>query len=521
MAEFVDEAQLHAKGGDGGAGAVSFRREAHVAKGGPDGGDGGRGGDVWLVASANQASLLAFRDHPHRRAADGAHGSGKRKHGARGADLVVPVPVGTVAHDRDGSVLCDLASPGDRWLAARGGRGGWGNARFLTNRRRAPAFAEQGERGEERWVGLELKLTADVALVGFPNVGKSTLISSISAARPRIADYPFTTLEPHLGVVRVGRRPSHPDTEVTELVVADVPGLVEGAAEGKGLGHRFLRHVERARVLLVLLDLSPAAERPPAEQLRILLGELGRYSPELLERPRLVVGSRADLAVGSPAGDGAASEPVPSRGAPASGGNPGSWPGEGEPGKGEPVGGEPGEGEPGGRAPLEDRVPPEMELRVSSVTGLGMQQLVGRLAVLVAGARAAEAPVGRAAVVVHRPVPEGIEGVAVERAGPGCWAVTGRTAERAVGLSDMTDEGAVAEAVRRLRRLGVDRALARAGARDGDEVRAGAVSFTWYRDSAADDAEVRAELEAVGRDERPSRTRRRKGAAGTGRGRRR
>src|SRR5207249_2809207 len=245
---FVDEAQLHVKAGNGGAGAVSFRREAHVPRGGPDGGDGGKGGDVWLVADRNVASLLAFKDHPHRRATSGAHGQGKKRHGREGTDLEVAVPEGTVVNDPDtGATLADLAYAGDRWLAAEGGRGGRGNARFLSNRRRAPSFAEQGEAGEERWLRLELKLVADVALVGFPNVGKSTLIAAISAAKPKIADYPFTTLEPNLGVVRRGD---------AELVVADVPGLIEGASEGRGLGDRFLRHVERARVLCVLVDLA-------------------------------------------------------------------------------------------------------------------------------------------------------------------------------------------------------------------------------------------------------------------------
>ncbi|HXW32822.1 MAG TPA: GTPase ObgE, partial [Acidimicrobiales bacterium] len=227
MSSFVDEAQIHVKAGDGGAGAVSFRREAHVARGGPDGGSGGRGGDVWLEASVNQASLLGFRDHPFRRAGDGGHGRGNRRHGANGSDLVVEVPVGTVVRTADGGVLADLHQAADRVLVARGGRGGRGNAGFLTNRRRAPGFAEQGEHGEERWLDAELKLVADVALVGMPNAGKSTLVSRISAARPKVADYPFTTLEPHLGVVRVGHGPNS-----TEFVVADVPGLIEGAAEG-------------------------------------------------------------------------------------------------------------------------------------------------------------------------------------------------------------------------------------------------------------------------------------------------
>src|SRR5437868_13656354 len=247
MSDFTDEAMVNLRGGDGGAGAVAFRREPYVDRGGPDGGDGGKGGDVWLAADRNVASLIAFRDHPHRRGASGAHGSGKKRHGATGADLVVAVPEGTIVRDRDGTVLADLVHSGDRVLAARGGRGGRGNAHFLSNARRAPGFAEQGEYGEERWLRLEVQLLADAALIGYPNAGKSTLISAVSAARPKIADYPFTTLEPHLGVVRFRDH---------EFVLADIPGLVEGAAEGRGLGLQFLRHVERARVLVIVLDLA-------------------------------------------------------------------------------------------------------------------------------------------------------------------------------------------------------------------------------------------------------------------------
>jgi GTP-binding protein len=445
VSAFVDEAQLHARGGDGGAGAVSFRREAHVDRGGPDGGDGGRGGDVWLEATLRQASLLGFRDHPHRRAGDGTHGSGKKRHGSRGPDLVVPVPVGTVVRDRDGTVLGDLTGAGERFRAAEGGRGGQGNARFLSNRRRAPAFAEQGEKGQERWLGLELKLTADVALVGFPNVGKSTLIARVSAARPKVADYPFTTLEPHLGVVRVGDRRGRPGQgDEVELVIADVPGLVEGAAEGRGLGHRFLRHVERARVLVVLLDLALVAERLPGEQLGVLLDELGRYRPELLERPRLVIGSRADLAepLAPVAPDGAVAPDAPD-----------------------------------GAAGLDGAGPGDL-LKVSGVTGQGVAELLSRMAHLVEAARDEEVA-APSEVVVHRPAPEGIS---VRRLGPGAWEISGRAAERAVSFSDLTDDAALDEAVRRLQRLGVDRALGRAGARDGDEVHLGPVTFTWFRD---------------------------------------
>jgi len=438
---FVDEAQVHVKGGDGGAGAVSFRREAHVSRGGPDGGDGGNGGDVWLVASPNQASLLGFRDHPHRRAGDGRHGQGKRRHGARGPALDVPVPVGTMVRAPDGTVLADLAAAGDRWQAAGGGRGGRGNARFLSNSRRAPAFAEQGEAGEERWLDIELKLLADVALVGMPNAGKSTLIARISAARPKIADYPFTTLEPHLGVVTVGR-----PGDDTEFVVADVPGLVEGAADGRGLGHRFLRHTERARVLVLLLDLAATDGRSPQDQERILLRELERYCPELLERPRVVVGSKADVA-------------------PADAGGP--------------------------------------ALRISGVTGAGTVELVGRLAGLVTAARAAEASPG-SMVVVHRPASDDIE---VARADDGSFVVLGRPALRAVALSDLTDDGAVDYVQHRLRRLGVERALVRAGVRDGDVVHLGPLSFTYQRDEGVEAA-------LPGRDTGPDRPRRRRREGG-------
>jgi len=441
MSGFVDEAQLHVKAGDGGAGAVAMRREAHVDKGGPDGGDGGRGGNVWLVATTNQSSLLPFRDHPHRGADNGGHGGGKKMHGKRGKDLEVPVPVGTRARRADGTLMCDLANPGDRWLAGEGGRGGRGNASFLSNNRRAPTFAEQGEKGHEEWYDLELALVADVALVGYPNVGKSTLISRISAAKPKIADYPFTTLEPHLGVVRA-------DDE-TNYTVADIPGLVEGAAEGKGLGHQFLRHITRARALVILVELDPVTGVTPAEQHRVLVDELRRYQPDLLDRPRLVVGSKADMV---------ATDDLPTP-PPAETFDRVDMTDDGSHGAGD-----------------DDAFHPD--LVISSVTGQGIPALVGRLATLVAGARTAE-PEADGTIIIHRPLPEGFS---VERLGEHEFAVVGKTAERAVALNDLTTDEAADYVQSRLKRLGVDRALAKAGARDGDTVHIAELSFTWYRD---------------------------------------
>ena len=416
--QFVDECSINVRGGDGGAGAVSMRREAHVPMGGPDGGDGGDGGDVWLVADHNVASLIAFRDHPHRRAENGTHGQGKRKHGASGADLDVHVPMGTQVLDRDGEVLADLVHHGDRWLAAKGGEGGRGNASFQSQRRRAPTFAEQGEVGEERWLRLELKLMADVALVGFPNVGKSTLISRISAAKPKIADYPFTTLEPNLGVVRLD--------DGFEMVVADIPGLIEGASEGKGLGHQFLRHIERARGIVLLLDLAPLDGVGPAEQERVLLRELGRYQPDMLERPRIAIGSRCDL-------EGQVDATVDTS----------SFDG----------------------------------LRTSAVTGDGIAELLGEMRRLVEEARRAERT--DEGFVVHRPVGEGIR---VDRDDDGSFVVVGRQAERAVNLSDLTNLDALDYAQARLKRLGVPKALARAGAQPGDTVRIGRMTFDYEPD---------------------------------------
>lgn len=285
---FVDHAKIYVKGGDGGNGIVAFRREKYVPHGGPSGGDGGRGGNVIFRADEGLHTLMDFRYNRHFKADRGAHGQGKNMHGAWGEDLVVRVPVGTVVRDDEtGDVLGDLTIQGQEVVVARGGRGGRGNARFVNSTHRAPTISENGEPGEERWLRMELKLLADVGLVGFPNAGKSTLIARISAARPKIADYPFTTLVPNLGVVQVHSG----DT----FVVADIPGLIENAHMGAGLGHEFLRHIERTRVLIFVLDAAETEERDPIQDYEVLHRELEGYNPGLLERPFLVAANKMDL----------------------------------------------------------------------------------------------------------------------------------------------------------------------------------------------------------------------------------
>jgi GTPase len=281
----VDYAKIHVISGRGGAGCVSFRREKYVPRGGPDGGDGGRGGSVYLAVSARVRTLLDCREQPRYLAANGRAGSGNQRSGKDGADLEVLVPAGTVVKDAaNGEVVADLVHAGERFLAARGGRGGRGNRHFATPTHQAPRHADPGEAGEERWLELELKLIADVGFVGPPNAGKSTLLSRVSRARPRIADYPFTTLEPHLGIVVL-------DPE-RQFVAADLPGLIEGAHRGRGLGLQFLRHIERTRALAILVDGSSAT---PREDLAAVERELGAYSPELLAKPRVTVLTKADL----------------------------------------------------------------------------------------------------------------------------------------------------------------------------------------------------------------------------------
>ena len=284
---FIDRVKIKVKAGDGGNGVTAFRREKFVPRGGPSGGDGGVGGSVWMESDEGLNTLLHLRYNPEHKAERGRHGEGSNRYGKDGEDITIKVPVGTqVFNAETGEIEFDFSEPGQRHMIAKGGKGGWGNAHFATPTRRAPKFHYQGRPGEEKELQLELKLIADVGLVGFPNAGKSTLISVISAAKPKIADYPFTTLEPNLGVVDMG--------DFRTFVVADIPGLIEGASEGAGLGDRFLRHVERTKLILHLVDISSASGRDPVEDYEIINRELANYSADLAERPQIVVATKID-----------------------------------------------------------------------------------------------------------------------------------------------------------------------------------------------------------------------------------
>jgi GTP-binding protein len=406
---FVDEAVVFVRAGRGGDGAVSFHREKYKPRGGPDGGDGGRGGDVVLEVSPDVFDLGWLAKQPHQRAADGAPGQGNNRSGADGEDLVLRVPDGTQVRDERG-LVADLVGSGARVVVAAGGRGGRGNASLASNRNRLPRVAEPGELGEEHRLELELRLVADVGLVGLPNAGKSTLLSRLTAARPKVAAYPFTTLTPNLGVAENdGRR----------VVVADVPGLIQGAHQGKGLGDRFLRHVSRCRALVYVIDL---AGEEPGTDLAVVRGELEAYDQDLATRPFLIAATKSDL--------------VP-----------------------------PGE--------LEERVRPLRSagetVVVSGATGEGVVELADRIAALVASAP----PPDRQPYVVLRP---GREAFTVRREGER-FRVEGRHVERWVAETDFEDEGAVIRLQDRLRRHGVERRLSEMGARRGDEVLIGAQAF--------------------------------------------
>ncbi|MDP9496811.1 MAG: GTPase ObgE [Actinomycetota bacterium] len=424
MTTFVDRAVLHVAAGNGGNGCASVRREKFKPLGGPDGADGGRGGDVVLVVDRQSPTLLEYHYHPHQRATNGKPGQGDLRHGATGADLVLPVPDGTVVLDEDGTELADLVGEGTRYVVARGGRGGLGNASLASTRRKAPGFALLGEPGEVRDVVLELKSVADVALVGFPSAGKSSLIAALSAARPKIADYPFTTLVPNLGVVEAAG---------TTFTVADVPGLIPGASQGRGLGLEFLRHVERCAVLVHVLDcatLEPG--RDPLTDLDVIEAELAAYRTSLADRPRLVVLNKVD---------------VPEA------------------------------------AELAALVRPDLEERglevheVSAVSRAGLRELSYALARVVGTDRAAR-PEPEPARIVLRPTAVDEPGFSVAVAEDG-WVVSGEKPERWVRQTDFTNDEAVGYLADRLARLGVEAALAEAGAEPGAWVTIGDVGFEW------------------------------------------
>ncbi|MDK0519428.1 GTPase ObgE [Streptomyces sp. ML-6] len=434
MTTFVDRVELHVAAGNGGHGCASVHREKFKPLGGPDGGNGGRGGDVTLVVDQSVTTLLDYHHHPHRKATNGQPGAGDNRSGKDGQDLVLPVPDGTVVLDRNGEVLADLVGQGTTFVAGQGGRGGLGNAALASARRKAPGFALLGEPGESRDIVLELKTVADVALVGYPSAGKSSLISVLSAAKPKIADYPFTTLVPNLGVVTAGS---------TVYTVADVPGLIPGASQGRGLGLEFLRHVERCSVLVHVLDTATLeSDRDPVSDLDTIEEELKQYGG-LEDRPRIVVLNKIDIPDGQD---------------------------------------------------LADMIRPDLEERgyrvfeVSAVARTGLKELSYALAGIIAEARAAK-PVEVATRIVIRPKAVDDAGFTVTREADDLYRVRGEKPERWVRQTDFNNDEAVGYLADRLNRLGVEDALMKAGARAGDGVAIGAednaVVFDWEPTMAA------------------------------------
>ncbi len=417
---FIDHAKIYVKGGDGGNGVVAFRREKYVPLGGPSGGDGGRGGNVIFVADEGLSTLMDFKYKKHFKAKRGSHGQGKNMHGAGGEDLIIKVPVGTIIRDDDtNQVMADLIEPQQQLIVAHGGREGKGNTRFATSANKAPSVAENGEPGEERWIRLELKLLADVGLVGFPNAGKSTLISRMSAARPKIADYPFTTLVPNLGVVVTKNKDA--------FVVADIPGLIEGAHEGAGLGHEFLRHIERNRVLLYVLDTAETEGRDCWQDYETLREELQKYRPELLKRPSIIVANKMDL--------------------PESADN------------------------------LEKlRQAPDIEVHpISAATGQGIQELIEKTWQLLAEIPREEFIAGDE-VVMHRfedEQPFTIEIV------DGVYEVSGKRIEKLVAMTKFDLEEGLQRFQRTIEMMGLEDELKRMGIKEGDTVRIKDLEFDY------------------------------------------
>ena len=457
---FIDKVRIHVKGGDGGAGCMSFRREAHVPKGGPDGGDGGHGGNVVLEADASLSSLIEYRFKHHFKAERGTHGKGSRMHGATGEDLVLKVPVGTVVREyfeeskETGELIADLTHDGERVVVAEGGTGGRGNIHFVTSTRRAPAFAELGEPAQEGWIELEMKLMADAALVGMPSAGKSSLIAKMSAARPKIADYPFTTLVPNLGVARSGD---------LSFVVADIPGLIEGAHEGRGLGHEFLRHIERTALIVHVVDLTGDWEgRDPLSDYEIINRELALYADELAARPRIVVANKTDVAGTEEACERLAKRVREDSVAAA-------------------------DGDEFAPSPVDPKL-----YRVSALTGEGVDGLKAAIARKVnelreAARDAAATEVQYGQVWEHRRA-ERDKRFSVTSLGGGVFRVTGPQVERMVVQTDWENEEAIAFLQHRLKRLGVEAALERAGAVDGDEIRIVGRAFEFESARTSEDA---------------------------------
>jgi GTP-binding protein len=418
---FIDEAKIHVQGGQGGSGCVSFLREKYRPRGGPDGGNGGKGGDVVLEASKDLRTLMDYRYQRHFKAKRGQHGKGHNQHGRNGQDLILKVPVGTIVKDEEGNIIADLVSPGQRVIVARGGIGGRGNAHFVTATRRAPSFAEKGEPGEKRWLFLELKLLADVGLVGMPNAGKSSLISYISKAKPKVASYPFTTKVPHLGVTRL------PDGR--SFVVADIPGLIEGAHLGRGLGLNFLRHIERTKVIVHLLDL--ATSRDPVDDFILINTELECYDSRLIEKPQIVAGNKIDL--------------------------------------------------PGAKAKVTKVRKRIAKLgwqffAISAVTGEGVDSLLYATADLLDKEEKREE---KAQIKPESLYYRAIEPIEVVRE-KDHWIVKGRIIERLVAMTDFNNDEAVAHFQERLRKLRIEERLIKAGAKAGDEVQIGDVKFDFF-----------------------------------------
>ena len=419
---FLDQVKIWLRAGDGGAGASTFRREAHVPRGGPDGGDGGRGGSIHLRVDPGETTLRDFQYKHHFRAPAGGRGERARRHGRAGEDIELSVPPGTAVYDdATGALLADLVATGQTALVARGGRGGLGNTHFATPTHQAPKHAQKGEPGEERWVRLELRLIADVGLVGLPNAGKSTLLAAVTAAQPKIADYPFTTLEPNLGVMAID------DLRPT---IADVPGLIEGASSGAGLGHAFLRHVERTRVLVHVVD---GSDRDPGWDYEVIRDELRAHDPALLEKPLLVAFNKIDLPSAMEA-----------------------WPGFRQAREQEGV-----------------RV-----VAIAAATGEGIARFRELLADLLPPAEELGLPPEPAGVVVHR-IDAAPDRIFVVRDGDGAFRVTGRRIERIAAQTDFDVEESAERFQRDLERSGADAELRRAGIQPGDTVRVGAIELEW------------------------------------------